>query len=326
MWILGKTARRVRQFVSRSGHLGFWRQVKLMSANCRRYVPLIFVFVAWSIATGLCQTVRAADEVRAPRLREEKLRHSEVNGWQVAESHNFRFHHHRQSNLVARLAVLCEDSRTAIRQRWLAAYGASNWSIKCDVFLYPTPTEYQQKTRFPADSWGFADLDIGDGKVWMRRLDLRSDNAARVYGVAVHELTHVVLADRFSHRQIPRWADEGIALNSEPAARQQDMRGWLAAEIKQGRGFALHQLLSLQQYPQDKHLGDLFYAQSGSLVEFLLARNSGSEEGVLRFVEGSSRSPDQPLSGAYLAQLETEWKAWLIKSQSGSTGAIQPRR
>lgn len=292
-----------------------------MTASCRRCLPLIFVFTAWSVATGFAPVLRAAESVPAPRVRAEALRHSQANGWHVAESRNFRFHHHSQSKLVARLAVLCEDSRTAIRQRWLAAFGAANWSIKCDVFLYPTPTEYQQKTRFPADSWGFADLEIGDGKVWMRRLDLRSDNEARVFNVAVHELTHVILADRFAHKQIPRWADEGIALNSEPATRQRDMRGWLAGEIKQGRGFTLQQLLSMQQYPQNKHLGDLFYAQSGSLVEFLLAQNSNSEEGVIRFVENAQRGLDKPLSGVSLTKLESEWKAWLLKSHG--EGGVQ---
>lgn len=292
-----------------------------MTASCPRCLPLIFVFTAWSVATGLAPILRAAESVPAQRVRAEVLRHSQANGWHVAESRNFRFHHHSQSKLVDRLAVLCEDSRTAIRHRWLAAFGAANWSIKCDVFLYPTPTEYQQKTRFPADSWGFADLEIGEGKVWMRRLDLRSDNEARVFNVAVHELTHVILADRFAHKQIPRWADEGIALNSEPATRQRDMRGWLAGEIKQGRGFTLQQLLSMQQYPQNKHLGDLFYAQSGSLVEFLLVQNSDSEEGVIRFVENAQRGLDKPLSGVSLAKLESEWKAWLLKSHS--EGGVQ---
>ncbi|MDB5337139.1 MAG: hypothetical protein JWN70_2758 [Planctomycetaceae bacterium] len=296
-----------------------------MTASCRRCLPLIFVFAAWSVSTGLGPVLRAENgvppaPVKQP-VKQEALRHTQANGWHIAESRNFRFHHHSQSNLVARLAVLCEDSRTAIRQRWLSAYGTANWSIKCDVFLYPTPTEYQQKTRFPADSWGFADLEIGEGKVWMRRLDLRSDNEARVFNVAVHELTHVILADRFAHKQIPRWADEGIALNSEPPARQKDMRGWLAAEIKQGRGFTLHQLLSMQQYPQNKHLGDLFYAQSGSLVEFLLSQNSDSEEGVLRFVEGAQQGLDKPLSGVTLTKLESEWKAWLMKSHAA--GGVQ---
>lgn len=297
--------------------------VNSMLAICQRSCPLIFVLVGWSIATGLSQRVRAAEptaKLPAPAVQTEALRHSQANGWHVAESRNFRFHHHNQSPLVGRLAVLCEESRTAIRRRWLNAQTPSTWSIKCDVFLYPTPAEFQQKTRYPADSWGFADLEIGKGQVWMRRLDLRSDNEARVFNVAVHELTHVVLADRFAHKQIPRWADEGIALNSEPPARQQDMRRWLAGEIQQGRGFTLQQLLSMQQYPQNRHLGDLFYAQSGSLVEFLLAQHSDSEEGVLRFVEGSQRGLDKPLSGVSIAKLETEWKAWLLKSHSAADG------
>ena len=296
--------------------------VKYMPASCLRSFPLIFVLVAWSIATGLGQIVRAAEKVPPPPAKVETLRHSQANGWHVAESRSFRVHHHSQSELVARLAVLCEESRTAIRQRWLSTQNPVLWSIKCDVFLYPTPTEFQQKTRYPADSWGFADLEIGNGQVYMRRLDLRSDNEARVFNVAIHELTHVILADRFAHKQIPRWADEGIALNSEPLARQQDMRRWLAGEVKQGRGFTLRQLLSLQQYPQNKHMGDLFYAQSGSLVEFLLLQNSDSEEGVLRFVEGSQQGLDKPLSGVSLAKLETEWKAWLVKSP-GAEGGVQ---
>ncbi len=252
------------------------------------------------------------------------LRHSQTAAWHVAESDNFRFHHHSQSDLVARLAKVCEDSRLAIRKRWLGASGQDQWTIKCDVYLYPTSREYQLKTRFPPDSWGFADLEIGQGKVWMRRLDLRSDVESRVTAVAIHELTHVVLADRFAIRQIPRWADEGIALNSEPAKRQQDMRRWLAGEIRQGRGFTLNQLMALRQYPQDKHLGDLFYAQSGSLIEFLLSQNSESEAGVLRLVEDSlQQGLDKPLQGVSLTRLESEWKAWLLKSDANAESGLQ---
>lgn len=310
----------VLQLVSRAGLLGT-ETVNLMSASYRRALPLIFVFVAWSISTGLNQPVRAADAV--PPAKAETLRHSQANGWHVAESRNFRFHHHSQAPLVTRLAAVCESSREAIRQRWSSQGTPANWSIKCDVFLYPTSTEYQQKTRFPADSWGFADLEIGDGQVWMRRLDMRSDNEARVFNVAVHELTHVILADRFARKQIPRWADEGIALNCEPLVRQKDMRGWLAAEIRQGRGFSLQQLLSMQQYPQDKHLGDLFYAQSGSLIEFLLAQNSGSEESVVRLVEQAQQGSMTPLASGSLAKLEGDWKAWLLKTSPSQDNGVQ---
>lgn len=270
-----------------------------------------------------CSIAIAAEQNQGPACT-CPVRHSQVVGWHVTESANFRFYHRSQTDLATRLAGLCEKSRLAIRQRWLGEFGQQTWTIKCDVYLYPTKQEFQQKTRYPADSWGFADLEIGQGQVWMRRLDMRSDVESRLTAVAIHELTHVVLADRFAHRQIPRWADEGIALNSEPPQRQQDMRRWLAGEIRQGRGFTLTQLMAMQQYPADKHLGDLFYAQSGSLIEFLLRQNSDSEEGVMRLVESSQHQGlDKPLQGVSLARLESEWKAWLLKVEANADAGMQ---
>lgn len=280
-------------------------------------------------ATLCCVLITAfkastASEQNKPPVCICPVRHFQVAGWHVTESENFRFHHHNQAEVAVRMAALCEKSRMAIRQRWLGGFGQQTWTIKCDVYLYPTKQEFQQKTRYPADSWGFADLEIGQGQVWMRRLDMRSDVEARLTAVAIHELTHVVLADRFAHRQIPRWADEGIALNSEPPKRQQDMRQWLAAEIRQGRGFPLTQLMAMQQYPADKHLGDLFYAQSGSLIEFLLKQNSESEEGVMRLVESSQyQGADRSLHAASLARLESDWKAWLLKSEASAEAGVQ---
>lgn len=256
----------------------------------------------------------AADGV-APRPAPVSLRHWVSGEWHVAESDNFRFFHRNQVALATRLSSLCEESRQTVSNRWLGKTAPAAWSIKCDVYLYPSGAEYQQRTRYPADSWGYADLEIGQGRVWKRRLDLRSDNEAKLNSVSVHELTHIVLADRFAYRQIPRWADEGIALNSEPAARQESLRGWLAGEIRQGRGYTLNQLLAVQQYPQDKYLADLFYAQSGSLIEFLLSQHAESEEGVMKIVEQAQQTgPQQGLRGVPLSRLETEWKAWLLKS------------
>ena len=287
-----------------------------MSISSQSPARLVIFLSLFSSLLGLGDFSPAAEQPsKTPAVT---LRHSQTAAWHVAESDNFRFFHHSQPEIVQRIATLCEESRRTIRKRWLPDQGLQNWTIKCDVYLYPTAQEFQQKTRFPADSWGFADMEIGQGRVWMRRLDLRSDVEARLTSVAVHELTHVVLADRFAIRQIPRWADEGIALNSEPPKRQQDLRRWLAGEIRQGRGFSLSQLMAVRQYPSDKHLGDLFYAQSGSLIEFLVSQNADLEPGVLRLVEESQHhGTGKPLQGVSLAQLETEWKAWLLKTENG---------
>lgn len=287
----------------------------MLSARSIRLLTVCLTAQLFCGMPNLCQAQVKANQPAAPS-KSTTLRHWTSGEWHVAESENFRFFHRHQSALVGRLSTLVESSRTAVSKRWLGMSSPA-WSVKCDVYLYPSGNEFQQRTRYPADSWGFANLEIGQGQVWVRRLDLRSDNEARLNSVSVHELTHVVLADRFAQRQIPRWADEGIALNSEPASRQESLRNWLTEEIRQGRGYSLAQLLALQQYPQDKYWGDLFYAQSGSLVEFLIAQNSESEAGVIKLVESAQQAGAQPtLRGVPLSRLEAQWKSWLLKTDS----------
>ena len=96
------------------------------------------------------------------------VRASTSNGWQVVESRSFRIHHVGQSAVAERLAPLCERTRQSLRERWLGETNKTAWSLKCDLFLYPSGKEFQRLTSFPADTWGFADLEIGDKRVWMR--------------------------------------------------------------------------------------------------------------------------------------------------------------
>ena len=197
----------------------------------------------------------------------------------------------------------------------------ADWTPKCDLFLYPSGAEFQRLTRFPMETWGFADLEIGDGKVWLRRLHVRADDIQRLDKLLVHELTHVVLADHFAKHQIPRWADEGIAVLSEPVARRNELRRWLNQEAAQGRVFSLKDLASQRHVPRDKRLGDLFYAQSSALVEFLLTERKLPESELLRFVsESESRGLNAAMSRRFpevtVTELETEWRQWMTTSRA----------
>src|SRR5439155_1458326 len=120
--------------------------------------------------------------------------------WDNAESRNFRIHHRDELDVSTTVVKLLEESRDQLRRRWLDQQDRTEWSPKCDVFLYPSAASFRQLTGRPADMWGFADLEIGDGKVWTRRLDFRADDAERLHRIALHELAHVVLADRFNSR------------------------------------------------------------------------------------------------------------------------------
>ena len=248
------------------------------------------------------------------------VRTSNANGWQVVESRSFRIHHVGQPTVAERLVPVCERTRQSLRERWLGETSKSAWSLKCDLFLYPTDKEFQRLTRFPADTRGFADLEVGDRKVWMRRLHLRTDDAARIDNLLVHELTHVVLADYFAEHQIPRWADEGIAVLSEPAERRTKLREWLYQEAKQGRLFSLQELTRQRSVPQDKRLGELFYAQSVALVEFLLTERRLSELELLHFVadceaHGLPAATRRQFSDSVADRWESDWREWLVTAR-----------
>ena len=87
---------------------------------------------------------------------------------------------------------------------------------RCDIYLYPDARIFAQVTGQPADSPGFSTMGLSSGRVVARRINLRADHAGLVEAVVPHEVAHVVLADLFPTQQIPRWADEGMAVLAEP--------------------------------------------------------------------------------------------------------------
>jgi hypothetical protein len=119
-----------------------------------------------------------------------------------------------------------------------------------------------------------------------------------------HEVCHAVLHLRYPASYIPRWLDEGLAVCQELPAEQ---RRQLAPLGRAERRFALRQLFSFSEYPRDV---GLFYAQSYSLVSFLVERHG--EPALLRFLEasftlGQENALRQALGYASIEELERRW-------------------
>ncbi len=290
-----------------------------------RFLSRHLSLIAFVILSGFCSfasNLRAADLACGCRKGAcACVRRTDANGWKVIESRSFRIHHVGTSATAERLVPICEQTRQSLCERWLADTTKIEWTPKCDLFLYPSGGEFQRLTRNPADMLGFADLEIGPRGVSMRRLHLRADDTKRLDKLLVHELTHVVLADYFAKHQIPRWADEGIAVLSEPAGRRADLRRWLTQEAAQGRVFSLSQLASQRMIPRDKRLGDLFYAQSAALIEFLMSERKLSEPEVLRFVsESETRGLNATLTRWFpdvaVAEVDSAWRRWMTTTRT----------
>src|SRR5262249_6787394 len=82
-----------------------------------------------------------------------------------------------------------------------------------------------------------------------------------------HEVTHILTADRFG-APLPPWANEAVAVLSEPPSLVERHLRCLPRYRQQGQLFSLAQLVRLQDYPEARSLGP-FYAQSASLVDLL---------------------------------------------------------
>jgi hypothetical protein len=122
-------------------------------------------------------------------------------------------------------------------------------------------------------------------RVLSRRMNLRADNPLLLTSTLPHEVTHIVLADLFVVQQIPRWADEGIAVLAEPLAEQRNREAELREPLETGRVFPLSQLMAME-YPEQKDWS-LFYAQSVSLTRYLV--DQGPPERFIQFVRDSQR-------------------------------------
>jgi hypothetical protein len=230
--------------------------------------------------------------------------------WQTYETPNFRVFHQD-----ARLAEAAGNAAEAVRRdqakRWATPAAQRPWAPRCDVYLYPSGKEFARETKQPESSPGFSTMMCNGNRVVARRMNLRADHPLIVTAILPHEVTHVVLADLFTTQQIPRWADEGIAVLAEPNAEQETRAAELQEPLEAGRVFDLRKLMAMD-YPAAKDWS-LYYAQSVSLTRFLVER--GAPEQFVQFVQNSQRDGiEGALRGTYgiasLAELQERWSEY----------------
>jgi hypothetical protein len=203
------------------------------------------------------------------------VRHYERrDGWLCAETTNFRIYHNHSKAFARQVAEIAEETRKRVTGKWFEGPG-EDWDPRCVVTLYATAQEYSRATGLPAASRGRSYMRTDQGRVVGRSIDLHcEDTETLLEAVLPHETTHVVLAGKFGTQQIPRWADEGMAMLSEPRERVDLYLQNLPYYRQQQRLYHVRDLMQLTEYPEPRYLS-AFYAQSVSLVEFLSAEKGG---------------------------------------------------
>jgi hypothetical protein len=192
-----------------------------------------------------------------------------AQGWQVAETANFRIYHNQPRDFVEKVARQAERTCAEMQSKWFGV-PAAPWNPRCEVFLHPTAEEYTRQTGERATSPGHSRIesDASGSRIVSRRIELHCDVPTLLEAELPHETTHVVLAGQFGPRPLPRWADEGMAVLSEPTERIEPYRRNLTRSSQDKQLFGVGELMNLNDYPPARRI-TVFYAQSISLVEFL---------------------------------------------------------
>jgi hypothetical protein len=247
-----------------------------------------------------------------------RVRHWGQNkeGWQVVETAHFRIFHRQDGDFGERVAQIAESTRASMFKKWFGHDGIE-WDPICELVMHPGAASYAQMTGVPATAApGHSRIESDpSGRIISRRMDMRMDGTGILDAVLPHETTHVVLAGMFGNAQVPRWADEGIAVLTEPSDKVDAHRRNLHKQHQDGRLFGLKELMELKDYPPSQRIG-AFYAQSVCLCEFLTAERGPKT--LTDFVKDGIRNGyETALQRHYnmtFAQLEDAWARKVINN------------
>jgi hypothetical protein len=198
------------------------------------------------------------------------VKHSRPPGsaWAVAETANFRIFHNQEPAYAEKVARVAEATRAAMQTKWFGKVEPA-WKLRCDIYLHASAEAYSQATRAQTNVPGHSNISHVGSTVTGREMHLHVDVLGLLTEVLPHETTHIVLAGRFGPFDVPRWADEGMAVLTEPPERLERYRRTLPSFRDAGQLFTVRQLMAIEEGWPEAHRISAFYAQSMSLVEYL---------------------------------------------------------
>ena len=239
--------------------------------------------------------------------------------WIVVESSNFRCRCQLPEGEARRLAESCEIWRNRLRHTWISRATNLDWQPKCDVCVHPDQTGYNRILNRPGDSSvGTTRMNFDQGRAVFRRIDIRADAIDWSNAALPHELTHLVLGERFGGHALPRWADEGIAMLSESPEKHRVRLASLKSIIGQRQTMTLSELVHLDRIPAPRQR-DAFYGQSVALTSWLVSQSSPAQ-----FADFIEQSQQQGIAVALkqrfhidgLTGLQQEWDRWTRTPES----------
>jgi hypothetical protein len=175
------------------------------------------------------------------------------------------------ATLVARHAAAL---RRRISAELLGIADPVAWTPRCVIHVHRTERSFAEAVGgAPVTARGATSIEFFGADVGMRRIDVICEASAGLIPDAIgHELVHVILADRFTDRPPPRWADEGLAMLFDTEAKQRGHDEDFREAAGRGLAWAGQELFEIEIDPADGARERVFYGESLALVRWFLER------------------------------------------------------
>jgi hypothetical protein len=193
-----------------------------------------------------------------------------------------------------------------------------SWDDRVKIIVFPTQEIFLKETGQPAWSQGGA-----VHRRWPqeeRQIVTFYQEEGFLDSLLPHEISHLILLDFIGVKgTLPIWFNEGVAQlheKSKPQQADELMRNLVQRGIY--IPFATLAALDIREETQPLAVA-VFYAQSLSVVNFMIERFGSRRFGALCRVLGEGKAFEEALASAYpgevstLAQLEKNWLSYMKK-------------
>ncbi len=182
------------------------------------------------------------------------------------ETKNFKIYAHTEE--------VCAEVANGIEDTYQKIIEDLHFKIKpakkIKIYIFKDNEEYRDKIRQPM--WSV-------GRVIYNKNSFYSYEGVNLSGLIPHEITHLLLYNFMERQYEPvsmRWLSEGLATYEESKIIRSSLINNLYGKIallKQGQYFSMPDLISAEVLKtHDNNLINLWYAQSFSMVEFMITQ------------------------------------------------------
>ncbi len=184
----------------------------------------------------------------------------------LKETENFKVYAHNEE--------ICDDISSVIEDIYHRIIEDLQYQIKptrkIKIYIFKDKEEYRDKIRQPM--WSV-------GRVIYNKNSFYSYEGVNLAGLIPHEITHLLFYNFMDRKYEPvsmRWLSEGLAMYEENKIVQSSLVNSLRRRIellKEGQYYSMPDLIKADMLQtRDSALINLWYAQSFSIVEFMITQ------------------------------------------------------